>query len=191
MNWLSSYLALFWFLSLQDVFLSDEKCGSHFPAAQKETCLQPLSGLKEYRKLRNSFSLMGTKLKGRPKLTEGKRVKKIDARFNDKEYAVILELEKQLGIRKTDLIRLRVLHQAQNVLVNAKEMISLLDSIGAELGRSGNNINQLARYANTLKKQGTLSPVVAERFNFLFATYLDQQKTLEVGLRKIIRMFGT
>ncbi|SDF70227.1 mobilisation protein (MobC) [Mucilaginibacter pineti] len=134
---------------------------------------------------------MGTKLKGRPQLTEGKRIKKIDARFTEKEYAVVLDLEKQLDIRKTDLIRLRVLHQAQHVLVNAKEMISLLDKIGAELGRSGNNINQLARYANILKKQGTLSPVVAERFNFLFAIYLEQQKTLEVALRKIIRMLGT
>ena len=134
---------------------------------------------------------MGTKLKGRPKQAEGKRIKKIDARFTDAEYAVVVELEKQLGICKTDLIRLRVLHQAQNVLVNAKEMILLLDSIGSELGRSGNNINQLARYANILKKQGVLSPVITDRFNFLMATYLDQQKALEVALRKIIRLLGT
>ncbi|HEK19857.1 MAG TPA: plasmid mobilization relaxosome protein MobC [Bacteroidetes bacterium] len=134
---------------------------------------------------------MGTKLKGRPKLTDGKRSKKIDVRFTEKEYAVLLELEKQLGISKTDLIRLRVLHQSQNVLVNAKEMISLLDGIGAELGRSGNNINQLARYANILNKQSLLSPVVADRFNFLFTTYLDEQKALEAALRKIIRLLGT
>jgi hypothetical protein len=133
---------------------------------------------------------MGTKLKGRPKQAEGKRIKKIDVRFTDAEYAVVVELEKQLGIRKTDLIRLRVLHQAQNVVVNAKEMILLLDSIGTELGRSGNNINQLARYANILKKQGVLSPVITDRFNFLMATYLDQQKALEVALRKIIRLLG-
>jgi hypothetical protein len=134
---------------------------------------------------------MGTKLKGRPQLTEGKRIKKIDARFTEKEYAVVLELEKQLGIRKTDLIRLRVLYQAQNVLVNAKEMIGQLDSIGVGLGRSGNNINQLARYANILNSRGMLSPVVVERFNILFATYLDHQKALEVALRKIIRVLGT
>ena len=124
-------------------------------------------------------------------MTEGKRIKKIDARFTEQEYAIVVAMEKALGIRKTDLVRLRVLHQSQNVLINAKEMITLLDGIGAELGRSGNNINQLARYANILKKSGALSPLVTERFTILFESYLLQQKGLEVALRKIIRMMSS
>jgi len=134
---------------------------------------------------------METKLKGRPKQAEGKRIKKIDARFTEKEYALVLEMEKSLGIRKTDLVRLRLLHQSHHVLINAQEMIRLLDSIGAELGRSGNNINQLARYANILKKNRALSPVVIERFTILFENYLMQQKGLEAALRKIIRMMSS
>jgi hypothetical protein len=134
---------------------------------------------------------MGKKLKGRPHLAEGKRIKKIDARFTEMEYAIVTELEKSLGIRKTDLVRMRVLNQSQNILINAKEMIRLLDGIGAELGRSGNNINQLARYANTLKKQGVLSPVIVERFTILFEKYLTQQQGLEAALRKIIRLMGS
>ena len=65
----------------------------------------------------------------------------------------------ELGVSKTDLVRRGVLNNAPAVLVNAKEMLRLLDSIGLELARSGNNLNQLARYANILNKRSMLSAV--------------------------------
>jgi hypothetical protein len=129
-------------------------------------------------------------LKGRPVLLEGKRSKKIDARFTEDEYKVVLALEKELSIKKSDLIRRALLSNAPKVLVNAKEMLRLLDTIGLELARSGNNLNQLARYANILKKRSMLSPVVVERFNYLFETYLSQQKDLDSSLRKVLRLLA-
>jgi hypothetical protein len=115
------------------------------------------------------------------------RTKKIDARFTEAEYQLVLALEKELGVRKTDLVRMRLLSDAPAVVLNAKELIRSLDSIGAELGHSGNNINQLARYANILKKKRMLSPVVMERFNILFEQYIGHQKNLEAALRSIVR----
>jgi len=130
------------------------------------------------------------KLTGRPVLTEGKRVKKIDARFTEEEYKTITALEHVLGIRKTDLVRTRLLQDAPAILLNAKEAIAQLDAIGAEIGRAGNNINQLARYANILQKKRALSPIVIERFNILFEQYTENQKCLEAALRKTIRLLG-
>jgi hypothetical protein len=127
---------------------------------------------------------------GRPKLETGKRIRKIDARFSEDEYLVILELEKQLGISKTELVRTRLLQNAPLTIINARELIQLLDGIGTELGRAGNNINQLAHYANILQLKSALSPVVIERFNTLFSQYIDNQKILEAALRKIIRYMG-
>jgi len=118
------------------------------------------------------------------------RTKKIDARFTETEYTIILALEKELGVRKTDLVRSRLLENAPAVVINAKELIRSLDSIGAELGRAGNNINQLARYANILNNKKVLSPVVMERFNTLFEQYIASQKILETALRKVIRSMG-
>jgi hypothetical protein len=115
------------------------------------------------------------------------RTKKIDARFTEAEYKIILALEKELGIRKTDLVRSRLLANAPAVVINAKELIRSLDSIGAELGRSGNNINQLAHYANILTNKRVLSPVIIERFNTLFEQYIKEQQVLESALRSIIR----
>ena len=123
-------------------------------------------------------------------MASGKRTRKIDARFTEDEYQLILELEKTLGISKTDIVRTRVLQQVKLNIVNGKELISLLNAVGAEMGRCGNNINQLARYANILKKKGMLSPVVGDRFNVLFDEYIQKQKDLETAFRRIIRLSG-
>ena len=103
---------------------------------------------------------------------------------------MIIELEETLGISKTGLVRERLLHGARLTIINAKELIVALNSVGTELGRSGNNINQLARYANTLNKQGVLSPQVIVHFNTLFAAHLETRKRLETALRKIILALG-
>ena len=120
----------------------------------------------------------------------GKRNRKIDVRFTEDEYKVILELEKTLGVRKTDLVRGRLLQDTRIAVVNAKELIGILNGLGAEMGRCGNNINQLAKYTNILKMKGAVTPVVIERFNLLFEQYIGNQQALERALRKIIRLAG-
>jgi len=136
--------------------------------------------------------LMGEfkKLNGRPQLTEGKRCKKIDTRFTEDEYNEIIALETELGISKTELVRMRVLNNTANIVINSKELIKHLDSLGAEMGRAGNNINQLAKHANTLKLQGAVPPSVAIQFNKLLEEYIKMQQVLEIALRKVIRTMG-
>lgn len=128
--------------------------------------------------------------RGRPEMSEGKKSRKVDLRLTENEYESLLALEKSLGISKTEIIRLRVLKENSVLLLNAKELIVRLDALGSELGRSGNNINQLARYANVMNKRGSLSGQVAERFNVLLAGYIKSQLSLEVTMRKIIRMMS-
>jgi hypothetical protein len=128
--------------------------------------------------------------KGRPLLESGKRSKKIDVRFTEEEYKIIISLEKTLGISKTEVLRRRVLNNAETTLINAKEFITSLDNIFADMGRVGNNINQLAKHANTLKLQGALSPLVVDSFDIHFQKYLQLQQQLEISLRKIIRLVG-
>ncbi|KQM75269.1 mobilization protein [Pedobacter sp. Leaf216] len=133
---------------------------------------------------------MDKRLLGRPPMVRGKRDKKIDVRFTSDEFELILKLEKTLGISKADLIRSRILTGSDRVIINAEQLIGSLDLLGTEMGRVGNNINQLARYGNALNGQGILSVVVAERFNILLLNYQDLQKRLEVLLRRMIRLAG-
>jgi len=133
---------------------------------------------------------MNKKQPGRPLMVLGKRDKKIDVRFTRDEYELILKLERTLGISKADLIRNRILRGSEQVVVNAEQLIAALDLLGTEMGRAGNNINQLAKYANALNRQGILSVVVVERYNILLANYQQLQKRLELLLRRVIRLIG-
>lgn len=134
---------------------------------------------------------MGSKaLTGRPLMKEGKRTRKIGARFTQLEYDQLVALEKQLGISETELVRMRLLNDNAKSIVNAKDFISGIDRLGADMNRVGNNINQLARHANSLKLAGSLQPAVVLKFNELFEQYVIIQQSLEITLRKIIRAMG-
>ena len=130
------------------------------------------------------------KVAGRPKMVREKRSKKIDARFTPTEYDLVLAMERTLGISKTELVRLRLLNGSERMLLNTKELIGQMDTLGAEMGRIGNNINQLARHANMMKLQGQVPGYVVEKFNLLFEQYLGNQQRLEVVFRKVIRLAG-
>lgn len=122
---------------------------------------------------------------------EGKRSKFINVRFTEDEYGEITELERELGISKTELIRMRVLSDAKKTIVNSKVLIKFLDASGAEMGRIGNNINQLAKHANTLQLKGMLNQDIVTHFNEIFQEYILVQQNFEAALRKIIRAMGT
>ncbi|QEM07220.1 plasmid mobilization relaxosome protein MobC [Mucilaginibacter rubeus] len=130
------------------------------------------------------------KSNGRPKLEDGKRNKIVNVRFTEAEFKSVTELEKELNITKTELIRMRVLENAEKVVLNSRELLGYLDHIGAEMGRVGNNINQLARHANLLKLQKAMHPGIILKFEELFEEYLHIQQQLEIALRKIIRLMG-
>jgi hypothetical protein len=130
------------------------------------------------------------KLNGRPPMPEGKRDFRITARFTVDEYKIIEEMERTLGVNKTEIVRSRLLQNSAAIMVNAKDLIRELDLIGTELGRSGNNINQLAHYANLLIQKSVGSIRVIEHFNGLFEQHLAQRKELDTSLRKIIRIMG-
>jgi hypothetical protein len=76
------------------------------------------------------------------------------------------------------------------VLINSKELIRKLDEIGTELGRAGNNINQLAHYANLLKLKGALAPTLIGHFCELLEKYGRHQEALESAMRRIIKAIG-
>lgn len=124
---------------------------------------------------------------GRPELKEEKKTKYLKARLTAQEYTQIILTAKQLNLTLTELIRARVLKNNQAMLINAKEAIENLDHICAAINRVGNNINQIARLANSLKFQSGEPEAIIEKFNGLFESYIKTQRLLEATLRKIIR----
>lgn len=125
---------------------------------------------------------------GRPPMLTGKRSRLIKAKLTDEEFSRLLEIQRTSGLNRMELIRRRVLHgSSATTNINTAELLVALDAIGAELGRSGNNINQLARHANILNRQGRLHPDIITEFNRLFSEYLRIQGSVEKSLRQLLR----
>ena len=130
------------------------------------------------------------KTAGRPELKIGKKTKYLQARLSEQEYQMLVKTAKELNLSQTELIRARVLNNNQSLLINAKEAIQTLDKISMELNRAGNNINQIARYTNSLKLQEKESHDIISEFNRLFSNYIQTQQDLGKALRKIMRQLA-
>ncbi|MGF7028704.1 MULTISPECIES: plasmid mobilization protein [Sphingobacterium] len=116
------------------------------------------------------------------------RVFRFELRLTENEKAQFLALEKSLGINRSEIVRNRVLNRSSRTLVDSKTILQMLDTLGSELGRSGNNINQLARHINTLKLQGKLEPGELSRFPSLIADYIKYQRQIEQEFRNLMRL---
>ncbi|RZJ68946.1 MAG: MobC family plasmid mobilization relaxosome protein [Flavobacterium sp.] len=129
--------------------------------------------------------------KGRPPVVSGKRIKKIDVRFTEAEFDLVVAMEKSSGMKKADLIRKKLLFEGERMVMDSKAMMNNLDAVGLELSRAGNNINQLARYANILNKDGLLSAVVVDRLVLELRKYNKIKMDLERLMRKLIRLLSS
>ncbi|VTR29567.1 ribbon-helix-helix domain-containing protein [Sphingobacterium thalpophilum] len=130
-----------------------------------------------------------TNRKGNRKPTaHEQRTRRFELRLSEAEHAQFLELEKALGLSRADIVRIRVLQHSKKMLVNTTEIMRLLDGIGTEIGRSGNNINQLAKHANTLRQQGMLHAVLISDLIPLLTEYVRLQRELEQSIRQLIRL---
>ncbi|WP_286732600.1 MULTISPECIES: plasmid mobilization protein [Sphingobacterium] len=131
---------------------------------------------------------MGRNKSFRTKSLKNNRVCRFELRLTESEKAQFLSLEKSLGINRSEIVRNRVLSHPSRTLVDSKTILQMLDTLGSELGRSGNNINQLARHINTLKLQGKLEPGELSRFPSLIADYIKYQRQIEQEFRNLMRL---
>ncbi|WP_312905819.1 MULTISPECIES: plasmid mobilization protein [Sphingobacterium] len=131
---------------------------------------------------------MGRNKPLRNETQKNNRVFRFELRLTENEKAQFLALEKSLGINRSEIVRNRVLNHSSRILVDSKTILQMLDTLGSELGRSGNNINQLARHINTLKLQGKLEPGELSRFPSLIADYIKYQRQIEQEFRNLMRL---
>ncbi|WP_316762038.1 plasmid mobilization protein [Pedobacter aquatilis] len=129
------------------------------------------------------------KKNGRPLMLDGKRTRHIKARVTEEEYTLACKQWKSLSMNESDFLRLKVLDpNSVRLKVNPAELILSLDMLGNEIGRSGNNINQLARHANFLNKRGMLNTEIVVKFNELFSDYISVFREMEKGTRAMLRL---
>ena len=67
------------------------------------------------------------------------------------------------------------------------DLIKQLDRLGVQIGRIGNNINQVAKYANIQNKSGKVDQNTMIRFEKLMQGYLKEQRNLINAYRALVR----
>lgn len=127
---------------------------------------------------------------GRTKLQEVQRKKrKLQMHVTESEY-VKLETLCLLSGRKTmsDFMRDIILHEeTANKLTNKMELLSHLDQVGREMAKIGNNINQLARYANIQIKSGKTDTKTIIDFIGIIDKYMQTRRDLTKANRSLVR----
>lgn len=129
------------------------------------------------------------KKSGRPVKAE-KRERRIFIRLSHEELVRLLFLENETGNNRSSLFRAIVLNNSNKVFLNARELLKTLNIISGEIGRIGNNINQLARHANTVKKNSNVPIGVVTNFNDLMTEYLLSEQDLHKAFRDIYRLMS-
>jgi len=123
---------------------------------------------------------------GRPKLSNSeKRIAEIHIVCNKGDKTRIKELAKSYGLTMTDYILRKCFDE--NVSFNHVEFLKEIHVLGTELSRQGNNINQLAKYTNTLTIEKRLTPEIATRLEEILLEHIKKQEEVRIAFRTLIR----
>ena len=105
------------------------------------------------------------------------------------EYTKIQTLYHASGQKTvSDFMRALVLDDQKSYsIINNVELIKHLDPIGTEIGRIGNNINQLAKYANIQVLSGKVDPRTMTKFTDQMDSFLQERRELAKANRALVR----
>jgi hypothetical protein len=113
------------------------------------------------------------------------RTELIKVRCTDEEKQDIKKLASDYGMDVSSFIRGKIFEREVS-LINAVEFLSMYKEGVHELKKIGNNINQLARYANYAEKSGQVSPALLEELNRYLQDFIRSQREFADLDRKII-----
>lgn len=118
------------------------------------------------------------------KAVKKNRIKRIELRFREDEYDLLIENSKSYK-STSEYIRARLFKKGSSI-PNPIELLKSLDNVNVEMKRVGNNINQLAKYVN--QRKGITSDELILEYEKLLNEYVELQQKLEISYRKIINL---
>ena len=117
------------------------------------------------------------------------KTKKLQIHLTELEYTKIQVLYHASG-KKTlsDFMRALVLDEKKSGFIrNNVELIKHLDNLWLAISRIGNNINQLAKYANIQIKSGKVNTSVIIDFMEVMDKYMQARRELAKAYRALVR----
>ncbi|MES2062500.1 MAG: plasmid mobilization relaxosome protein MobC [Bacteroidota bacterium] len=136
-------------------------------------------------KKKNTFKPKGGRNKIDVDLALSHRLK---INLNKAEFEEVEKAFKDSGVKSmSEYLRIRLLNTKDLYVNDPKEILKTLDKLGEEVGRIGNNINQLAKYANILTLKDRLEPGVVHDMNELLRAYGIERKEIALSIRALLR----
>jgi len=121
-------------------------------------------------------------------IMEEKNTKSTEIKFRcyPTEKKKIQELAKDFGLNTSEYILRKSLDHP--VKGNHKKITQTIHSLNLELSRSGNNINQFTKVANTHLKTGRLSKELYSQFQKELENHIEIRQQLNATIRKLIKI---
>jgi len=125
---------------------------------------------------------------GRKKLPEHLKRKQFDIYLNDVELKILKDQQEMLGYKELrSYMRFKLLKDKKRMIyVNPVELIKQMDIYGIEMGRIGNNINQMSRHANLLSNENEIDVDVIEDFTKVIKEYNNLRSKILKCFNKIL-----
>jgi hypothetical protein len=117
-----------------------------------------------------------TKKKEKPASMTRSEVVKI--RLTQAEKNKLVELSRELNMDLSQCVRSKVFKDSDTLMISSRDFRLATDNIGAQLGKIGSNINQFARYANSLYNSGQVDPLVLDQFRAALLEYKGEKDKL-------------
>lgn len=175
-------------VSLQDVFSDPENAHG----IQEKTLASPKPDMEKLTQLKRKRikKFKKNSSAGRKKLPVVQlKIKKLQMYVTAEEYNKFLSLVQASGRRTiADFLRDIVLNEKNSYnLTNKVELLRHLDILGKELSKIGNNINQIARYANIQIKSGKTDTKTIIDFIEVMDKYMLTRRELTKAYRSMVR----
>lgn len=114
------------------------------------------------------------------------KVKRKEIRLTQKEYDKLLQMATASGKTVSEYIRTK-LFGGEKATINAVGFLEVYRKQIYEMHKTGNNINQLAHYANVCIKSGKLSEAAVQEMNQRLGELTRIEMKLEDAMHKILR----
>lgn len=114
------------------------------------------------------------------------KVKRKEIRLTQKEYDKLLQMATASGKSVSGYIRAK-LFGGEKATINAVEFLKEYRKQIYEMHKTGNNINQLAHYANICIKSGKLSETIVREMDQRIGELTKIEIKLEDAMRRIGR----
>jgi hypothetical protein len=106
----------------------------------------------------------------------------VSVRLKPNDYTRLKEESRSLGLSLSQLIRIK-LNDDEIKIIDTKGILNAIDKVVSEQARVNNNINQLAKYANTYRDK--ISPKVFQDHSILMTKHLEYRDYMNKFLKQI------